>query len=303
MMIDTFQISCFLSVAEHLNFTLGANDMFITQPAISRKVAALEKELDVILIDRTSRELKLTQDGLIYQEFFLNFMRQLGELSAKTRKCALENVEEINIGIFEGWNLSAFLRTLQNEFKVKHGNAILNIDTCSEKSLLQGLKDGKYDVIILLKISIKTAINAGYVNHVDAYDVSRVRKCAFYSVHNPLAEKEDLKFEDFRNQVLYTFKSGIVPDYVITNMDLLKKNNFEPKIKILSTLDAVINAVSTGSGYALFDNISRISENRDFKCLTLEETHAISAVSLNQNRRECVDWLMNYCRDRGLGNI
>lgn len=303
MIIDTFQIECFLSVAEHLNFTIAANNLFISQPAISRKVATLEKELGVILVDRTSRELKLTKEGEYYQAFFLTFIKQLSELSAKTRRQEGILVEEVNVGIFEGWNLSGFLMSLKKSFSVQFQNAVLNIDTCSEKSLIQGLKEGRYDVILLLKISIRSAINAGYINHVSIHDVMKVHKAVCFSVYNPLASLPSVKFEDFNNQVLYTFKSGIVPEYIISNMDLLKKYKLEPKIKVLSTLDAVINAISTDSGFALFDELTRISDNREFQCLLLEETHSICVVSSEQNQRQTVQWLMNYCKNRALKNI
>ncbi len=296
MPIDTLQIQCFISVATHLNFTKAANELFLSQPAISRKVAALEKELDVVLIDRSSRELKLTEEGETFKVFFSTFMHQLEELADQAKKQGKTQQEEIKIGIFEGWNLSAFLRALLSEFRLKHENVEFVIDTCSEKELIAGLRNRKYDAVILLKISIKCAINRGLVSDVAVYDFIKVQKCIYYSSYNPLAEKESLSLEDFRDQTLYTFKSDIVPFDIITNKIIFDKYGFEPRIKTLSTLDAVVNAISTGAGYALFDNYARIKDNHEFKYLEMVESHDVSIVIPKESRSRGNDLFLAYCK-------
>ena len=52
------QIESFLVLAQRLNFTQAANDLFMAQPALSRLIAALEKELEVQLFHRNSRGLR-----------------------------------------------------------------------------------------------------------------------------------------------------------------------------------------------------------------------------------------------------
>ena len=43
--MNTFQISCFLAVAEHLNFAWAAEQLHVTQPAVTQQIHSLEKEL------------------------------------------------------------------------------------------------------------------------------------------------------------------------------------------------------------------------------------------------------------------
>ena len=57
------QIESFLVLAQRLNFTQAANDLFMAQPALSRLIAALEKELEVQLFHRNSRGVSLTPAG------------------------------------------------------------------------------------------------------------------------------------------------------------------------------------------------------------------------------------------------
>jgi LysR family glycine cleavage system transcriptional activator len=56
-------IHAFLVTARHLNLTHAAGELFLTQGAVSRKIAALEQWLGVTLFDRHARGLRLTAQG------------------------------------------------------------------------------------------------------------------------------------------------------------------------------------------------------------------------------------------------
>ena len=61
-----FQIECFLSVAEFLNFARAAEQMHVSQPAITRQIKSLEDELGTKLFIRNTRIVKLTESGQIF---------------------------------------------------------------------------------------------------------------------------------------------------------------------------------------------------------------------------------------------
>ncbi len=57
----------FLSVAKHKNFTKAAQECHIAQPAVSKQMLSLEKELGFELFQRKNRRVELTDAG---QEFY-----------------------------------------------------------------------------------------------------------------------------------------------------------------------------------------------------------------------------------------
>lgn len=61
--MDIASLRAFLSVAEHGSFSSASEHLFLTQPAISKRIAALETELDASLFDRIGRQISLTQAG------------------------------------------------------------------------------------------------------------------------------------------------------------------------------------------------------------------------------------------------
>lgn len=64
--MNTFQLECFLSVANHLNFAHAAQERNVTQPAISHQIRSLESELKVQLFHRSTRSVSLTHEGELF---------------------------------------------------------------------------------------------------------------------------------------------------------------------------------------------------------------------------------------------
>jgi len=61
--MDTTGLRTFISAAELESFSLAADQLYLTQPAVSKRVAALEDELGTLLFDRIGRHVKLTEAG------------------------------------------------------------------------------------------------------------------------------------------------------------------------------------------------------------------------------------------------
>ena len=63
--MDTTSLQAFLTVVKTNSFSIAAEQLFITQPAVSKRIATLESELDTRLFDRIGRTISLTEAGRI----------------------------------------------------------------------------------------------------------------------------------------------------------------------------------------------------------------------------------------------
>jgi transcriptional regulator, LysR family len=61
--VDLANLSAFIAIAETGSFSGAGERLFLTQPAISKRIAGLEQQLDVRLFDRLGREVTLTEAG------------------------------------------------------------------------------------------------------------------------------------------------------------------------------------------------------------------------------------------------
>jgi len=61
--MDTHTLQAFVTVAESKSFSVAAEKLFLTQSAVSKRIAQLESQLDARLFDRIGRSVKLTEAG------------------------------------------------------------------------------------------------------------------------------------------------------------------------------------------------------------------------------------------------
>ena len=62
--LENFLLKVFRTVAKHLNFRKAAEHLFLTQPAVTLQIKALENDLGVRLFDRTAGRISLTGQGV-----------------------------------------------------------------------------------------------------------------------------------------------------------------------------------------------------------------------------------------------
>ncbi len=74
--MNTDQLRYFLAVARCQSFTEAAKEVYITQPAITHQIAALEKELGTPLFKRTTRSVSLTEAGKLFTDYARQILSQ-----------------------------------------------------------------------------------------------------------------------------------------------------------------------------------------------------------------------------------
>jgi DNA-binding transcriptional LysR family regulator len=77
-MLENFRIRVFRVVAHHLNFSRAAEELLLTQPAVTQQIKALEDEFGVPLFDRGGGRISLTPGGVALLPF-AERMRELSE--------------------------------------------------------------------------------------------------------------------------------------------------------------------------------------------------------------------------------
>lgn len=96
--MNTQQLESFLAVAENLSFARAAEELNITQSAVSRQIHALEDELEARLFHRTSRSVTLTPAGISFYEDAKNFLGGLRVATAKIKRHSKSNVQIVSLG-------------------------------------------------------------------------------------------------------------------------------------------------------------------------------------------------------------
>lgn len=80
-MLTDFRLKVFRAVAERLSFTRAADELFITQPAVTRHINELEKQLGLPLFTRHGNSISLTAQGALLLEYVRRILALYGELN------------------------------------------------------------------------------------------------------------------------------------------------------------------------------------------------------------------------------
>ncbi len=136
-------ISYLLSVAENHSFTRAAEALHVTQPTLSQQIKLLEEALDVQLLDRSGRTVKLTDAGEVYVR---HARRALEELDAGKR--AVIELEDLSRGFLRlGMTpITEYLMTsLLDEFNARYPGIMISAMEMSQDEIESGVADSTLD--------------------------------------------------------------------------------------------------------------------------------------------------------------
>lgn len=287
-------IRAFNAVAEHKNISRAAEALYISQPALSKKISDLEKELEVALLLRNNRSVTLTPAGKYFYENSKQILAQVDKLTAGVKLLASEAAGRIIIGASGVERF--FLPKIITEFRIAHPEIDCDVRYFTYAGQVkEHLKDGTLDIGFLLDFDVEAM--AGFFKK----EVRKDRLCAILPKGHPLGNRDSVTMEELQGETLVTFSS---PSSLSHSMKVFEENSFKPhKFLLKETLDDIFLNIesSMGIGFVL-ENIKHVyrDQNVDFVRLEGKNTaHWVCAVWRQQTGNKAVkhfvDMLIDIC--------
>ena len=116
--LNTTQLECFLAVSSFLNFSRAAEQLRMTQPAVSHQINTLENELGTRQDYRTSKSVRLTQAGYLFTQYAGDILKLTGLSKTRLREYQSRQPTRLGIGcrsLPELWMLTPVLERLRRE--------------------------------------------------------------------------------------------------------------------------------------------------------------------------------------------
>ncbi|MBJ3777063.1 LysR family transcriptional regulator [Acuticoccus mangrovi] len=149
-MVDVRQLRYFVALAETLHFGRAAARLNVTQPPLSRQLAALEKDLGVRLIERHSRSARLTPAG---ERFLLDskaVLVQLDQACRNARRASAGELGALTIG-FMMHAAYASVPVLTRRFLAECPDVTLTLLEAMPSNLLDGIGSGRFDAVVTFR--------------------------------------------------------------------------------------------------------------------------------------------------------
>ncbi|NJL55010.1 LysR family transcriptional regulator [bacterium] len=142
------QLRYFVMVAEELHFGRAADRLHISQPALSKQIANLEKEIGLALLTRTKRTVKLTTAGQVFIEQSKQLLSQVDTAIQLTRRTARGEAGHLTIGFTETATHTV-LPNLVKEFRSNYPNVELTMLGLSTEAQVAALNRDQIDIAFL----------------------------------------------------------------------------------------------------------------------------------------------------------
>ncbi len=262
--MNMVQIRYFIAVAKCLSFSEAADELYISQPSLSRQIASIEKEISCPLFIRSSRGLQLTPAGMMLLEEF----GQMSDIYYKAIAKAIKSREGISgalrIGVLDGAVVGDIFADALNYFSEYHPNIDIQMHTYDYKEVVERLYDGRLDLAITLYFEISRRKNLKFRIIEKTHDHLVVHKS------HPLAIAGKVKLSDFKADTFIMVNPDNSERTHATIVDACIRQGFIPKIKFTPSLLSQMLWVQSGMGVCVFDTRNVLITNPVVKFLEID---------------------------------
>ncbi|NVZ08372.1 LysR family transcriptional regulator [Allochromatium humboldtianum] len=147
MHVSLRQLRVFEAVARHNSYTRAAEELHLSQPAVSMQVRQLEDEIGLSLFERLGKQVVLTGAG---REVF-HYSRAIGQ-SLREMEEVLESLKGVSRGslrIAVASTVNYFAPRLMAIFQQRHPGIGLRLDVTNRESLVQMLDSNSVDLVLM----------------------------------------------------------------------------------------------------------------------------------------------------------
>jgi len=218
-MINLHHFRIFYSVARRMSHTKAAEDLCITQPAVTNQIRAFEAQLGLNLFVRKPGRILLTEEGKVLYEYAQRFFDLEIEIERVANDLKGLRVGTVSLGALRMYS-PTFMHLLINHFHKLYPNIMVKVDEAGSLDLIQSLLDFRNEVAICLKVEENS-------------DVCFIPFCqedltVVLPVGHRLAKKKEISVRELADEKIILRGKGSASRYLVSQ--LFKKSRISPQI-------------------------------------------------------------------------
>ena len=201
------QLRYVVTIAEIGTISKAAEELFVSQPSLTKALKELEKEMQITIFDRTNKGIHVSREG----EIFLGYARQVLEQAALIEEStATSRISECGLGFQPGYYsfaVNAFVDLIKEygsenyDFSLRETQTYEIIDDVARmKSEIGILYLNEFNASVLEKIM--------KANDLKFTELFVARPHIFICDKNPLAQKDQVTMEDLKDYPYLSFEQG-----------------------------------------------------------------------------------------------
>lgn len=259
--MNDLQIRYFLKAAQRLNFSEAAKELFISQPALSQQITAIESELNMQLFIRDKNKLRLTPAATVLLRELPECSRRFQAVIDKARVVSEGHSGILRFGVLEGQILPPNFRLAYHAFRKTYPN--VHVELCMESfaRLRQRLDAQELDAALTINFDVKDS-SAYFWVKTDP-DVCAI----LVSTAHPLAEKSVRSWKDLKHETIVlvdSADSSKVNELVVNDC---RQAGFNPQLLLAPSLNEQMLWIDAGLGVGISNTDTYVYANPHIRCL------------------------------------
>lgn len=259
-MLDN-KIKYFIYVVEEGSLSAAARKLYLSQPALSKQIRQLEKELGIQLLDRSGYKPVLTKSGEKFYRGIKNIEKEYDELLDLIYK--EEHIIKIGFtGVSENRKSINVIHAIKNEFR----NLNFNLLECNFEESLNRLLSKEIDISFGIESTFK------YNQNIEYFELFKHEMCIICSFDHKLTNYEEVSIEQLREEKFILLSKKFGKYFYKDFIESCREDKFKPRVaKEVDSFDELIFEVAIGSGIAIVSN--DVVKDSDVKKIKLINSH------------------------------
>ncbi|WP_405062763.1 LysR substrate-binding domain-containing protein [Kribbella sp. NBC_01505] len=245
------QLRSFVVVAEELNVGRAAVRLHLTQPSLSRQIAALERDLEVELFARIKKRFVLTAAGATFLAEAQDLLRRSDEAVRAAQRTQRGELGTLRLWFVQSATFDALPRLL-GAFRTAYPEVVLDLESMTTLRQTEALRDGRIDVGLLRPQAPAGTTAVGLAPGLETRVVSSDPVLVALPAGHRLVRRKRLRLADLADEpfVFYTRPSGpVVHD---TLVGFCRSAGFTPRIEQeAADVQTIVSLVAAGLGVSL----------------------------------------------------
>lgn len=289
--MDFMTLQYFRTVAKYENMSRAAEDLHITQPALSKSISHLEESLGVALFNRNGRSIKLNRYGKFFLERTEFILKEFTQAKEDLLSLVAPGQGEVSIGFMHTIGLE-IIPSLMTDVKKVYPNMKFQLTQSNSSVIIKKLEQGELDLCLISSIDINSDIVWEKLWDEPLYLI--------VPSDHVLASKESVKIEEFADEPFISIKKGNSLRRTVD--ELYKKEGFQLNVAFEGEeIHTVAGLVESGLGVSLIPYIKGLDQYNlhilgvnELECkreigLVYKKNHFMSGVT-----KQFAEYVRNY---------
>ena len=241
--IELRQLQSFLVLAEELHFRRAAEKLYISQPGLSKQIQQLEDQLEVTLLERDRRNVRLTRSGIYLKKQTENMLGLLNQTITHIQHLEKGGEGELKIG-FVGSAMQKVIPDLIKKCHKAYPRLQFVLDEMSNRAQIAAIQNYQIDLgfVRLNRVPAGLVLQPIFQEHF----------CLVLPKLHSINASNFKSLAQFKQEPFILFSSDYSSTYYNNIMSIFTDANFEPKVSHKSIhANTIFRLVENGLGVAI----------------------------------------------------